>query len=105
MFYSFYIYYAGKVISGIGMGDKDLSMAGSILTPALVFVGAGLVRGKPTAASALFVIAAAMVFATIGLNGASVFFGGPVLIAGALAFYGTKELSELTTQKITQGDH
>ena len=104
MFYALYVFFAGELTSAVGMGDKSLSMLGSVLTPILVFVGAGLAMRKPVIAAALFLFAGIMVFATLGLNGASAFFGGPVLIAAALAFFGAKELSDLTTQPTTQGN-
>ena len=42
MFYALYVFFAGELTSAVGMGDKSLSMLGSVLTPILVFVGAGL---------------------------------------------------------------
>ena len=54
MFYALYVFFAGELTSAVGMGDKSLSMLGSVLTPILVFVGAGLAMRKPVIAAALF---------------------------------------------------
>ena len=92
MGYAFYVYLFGKVSTEIGADDKSLMMVGAVLTPILAFVGAGMAKGKPVIAAALLIGCGVIIFATLGINSAGAFFGGPMLIAGALAFFGANEL-------------
>jgi hypothetical protein len=103
--YAIYAYYAGKLGSAVGVQGSEFVMIASVLVPLLVFVGAGSAKSKPIIAGVLLLVPGLIILWLIGINGLGIFFGGPVLIAAGLAFFGAKEVSEKSSvaTKATSG--
>jgi hypothetical protein len=92
--YAIYIYYAGKLGTAMGVQGSEYVMIASVLVPLLVFVGAGMAKSKPFLSSILLLVPGLVILWLIGVNGISVFFAGPILVAAALALFGAKEANE-----------
>lgn len=92
--YAVYTYYAGKLGASVGVQGAEYVMIASVVVPLLVFVGAGIAKSKPVIAGILLLVAGLIMFWLIGINGVGLFFGGPVVLAAGLAFFGARELSE-----------